>query len=193
VNHSRNARPLSLSDRPPRLGRLGLGAAIGLLVTIVAIVLGCSAASADVGPPFLREDALHLLPGVSLGGSFGPDDTQHLTLGGELSAAYFMGDSRPGYWVGAFVDGHAEVGGDGGRVSVGPQVGWMILGLDVAYVLATTGDGVHHGVSGRFSLTIGIVALSFRLGYAGGTFGEVGLVLKLPVQITGPSSPGLSW
>jgi hypothetical protein len=82
-----------------------------------------------------------------------------------------------------------DFGADANRFSFGPEVGIGPFGIDGGAVISTL-DGTHGGVTGRFLLTVGVLALYGRVGGIfdspqEGTFGEIGLLIKAPIPIFG--------
>lgn len=120
--------------------------------------------------------------GPSAGASFQHPEGGGFTLGGEVSAVAAT-DSY--LWYGAYVDGLYDFGASETRLSIGPEFGYLIFGVDGGYLLAASAEGQRHGVSVRPLLTFGLVAAYSRLGVLfgdrGDTFGEAGVLLKLPL------------
>ncbi len=109
--------------------------------------------------------------------------------GAELSLAGYEVIGRPGHgwWTGLYVDGVEDSGTDSKRLSVGPEIGNTIFGIDGGYLLERTDGRTLQGVCVRPLLTIGWVALFARVGWLpdanNATFGEFGLLLKAPMNI----------
>ena len=123
----------------------------------------------------------HLMFGPSLGGSFGSDGGG-FWLGGELALSRL----QTGSWWGLYADGAWDFGHDAALITAGPQLGWLMLGLDggVAARFAGDPDGAQLGGAARALVTFGFFALHGRYLYfpsAGEHIGQVGITLKLPV------------
>ncbi len=162
-------------------------------VVLAAIAISASAARADI------DNTLFVAAGPLVGGSIheGPNG---LLLGGELSAGWLRtnppNDETAPFWLGVYADGLHDGGSDTGRVSIGPELGYFIFGVDGGVVRETGGAG-RSGFSGRVTLSIPVtwndrakhprlstvttVSLYFRRviwrGESAG-HGEIGLLVK---------------
>lgn len=66
-------------------------------------------------------------------------------------------------WVGGYADIIRDTGLDVTRVSIGAEVGQSVFGID-AGLLMQLGDDRRYGLSVRPVLTVGVVAVSLRIG-----------------------------
>ena len=107
-----------------------------------------------------------------------------LVTGVEVSAFHIDEDR---YWVGGYADGVRDFGTDAWRLSVGPELGLSMFGIDAGYVLQRTEGETRHGFAVRPMFTLGLLALFCRVEHLRGgdptTFAEVGLLAKLPFEI----------
>jgi hypothetical protein len=126
------------------------------------------------------------------------DDGTGLVLGGEFSAGYIYfkdqldADGRATwgftpYWVGGYVDAVRDFKTDTTRISLGPEFGAHLFGLDGGLLLEQ-GDQTRTGVTVRAALTLAAVAVYGRYGryfddQPERDFIEIGLLLKLPHAI----------
>ena len=91
-------------------------------------------------------------------------------------------------WVGLqgdlLVDWNAERAA-GARLSLGPELGVSVYGVDVSYFGERIDGASHHGFQARAKVTVGVAAIYLRAAYvlAGGdeTSLDTGVQLKLPV------------
>jgi len=174
-----------------RRGPAGLVVVLMMVVPRVGLGLGAGAttARADVGPPALREPGVYLPVGGSLGVSLGGGEAG-VTVGAEASVVtiHIVGEL---VWLGGYVDGVWDARTDAGRISIGPEIGYTIFGVDGGYVASIDGVGYRHGVTGRVIATVGFIAVYARATHLAGaraeTIGELGLLLKYPIPIRGPA------
>lgn len=129
--------------------------------------------------------------GVNMGAAFNPKRLDNgFILGGEASVA---ATNKDYLWFGGYVDALHDFGADSTRISIGPELGLFIVGVDGGLVLSTL-DGLHAGIVGRILLTLPVVSGYARLGTIfdspqEGVYGEVGVLIKIPVPIpTGEDS-----
>lgn len=144
-----------------------------------------------------------LLPGLSLGGAAtlvaSAPARWTFTLGGEVSAAYLWGTT----WAGVYADGQWSTPGDRGRLGVGAEVGWAMVGVEAGWVAQlappSAGQPAHHGLRLGALATTGAVSWYLRWVHlpaqAGGGAShlahlavqntvELGLLLKWPVGLS---------
>lgn len=104
-------------------------------------------------------------------------------FGAEASVFHLNRDFR---WLGGYADIVAEPSSEAVRVSVGPEIGMAVLGMDAGYVREIGGAG-RHGFAVRPMLTLAFTTLAFRVGHFpgddGGTYGELTLLVKIPFEI----------
>ena len=141
-------------------------------------------ALADVGP-HLRS-GWYLPIGLNLGAAIHPELEHGFLLGGEVSAAFLFTDT--GLWSGFYADALWDFGPDSFRFSLGPEMGWGFLGLDVGYTGEVSDGRYHNGLQLRGLITMGFVAVYGRWVHRFGDvtehdFGEVGLLLKWPIPV----------
>jgi hypothetical protein len=136
---------------------------------------------------------------VSGGGNVGysiHDTTSGLVLGGELSAGYlrFLHDDDVGnwraldvgrpLWIGVYTDVLRDFGSDTTRFSLGPELGYSLLGLDGG-LIAQVGDDGRWGWTVRGSITFAVASVYVRRAellddLPDSTLWEVGVLLKIP-------------
>lgn len=129
--------------------------------------------------------------GVNLG--FGLHKTPVPTggiLGAEASLVFVaMTESKfftlPTFWGGAYVDALWDTAAGRGRASIGPEVGYMIFGVDGGVVAQAGGGPVRLGGCVRPMITIGILSLYVRLTFVPSDpevdeTTEIGLLIKYP-------------
>jgi hypothetical protein len=98
-------------------------------------------------------------------------------IGANLLEMRWLGLYADAYWVGKL---------DQIRFTVGPELGWMVVGLDVGYVGVATFDGGYtHGMAARIVLTASILAAYFRWDWLAHArdYGELGILVKFPFRI----------
>jgi hypothetical protein len=130
-------------------------------------------------------DGNYLLLGPTLSMSVDRSGGQGVALGAEVSVT----SVKEQRWLGAYVDALHGFAADETRLSVGPELGFAIFGVDAGYLLTLGGNqGARHGVALRPMLTIGFASAYFRsswlLGEHPDWFGELGLMLKLPMPVS---------
>lgn len=142
------------------------------------------------------KNGLHVIPGINIGGAHAPGDTGFL-LGGEISVAvvhwkygHYGRDNPNDYgprswptWAGVYGDVVRDFTRDATRISVGPEIGYAVFGIDGGYVHQTTGEG-RDGFVIRPVLTLGLLQGYFRFGHfaddlPGANFQEFGILLKV--------------
>lgn len=124
--------------------------------------------------------------GLNVGGAMGPYGRFH--VGGELSAVWtrtaFSSEKPLGLFWGLYADG-LYVLNKGGRFTVGPELGWSILGVDGGYELITDGGTYRHGAALRAFVHIpNLYVTAYSRGHhvsEGNPFFDFGVLLKLPL------------
>lgn len=95
-------------------------------------------------------------------------------LGGELSLVRLAPTTH--LYAGIYADAlHA----DRWRISAGPELGWRWFGIDGGYAT----DGTHDGFVVRPFASIALLTLGARVGKLDGWFGELDLLVKLPIAL----------
>jgi hypothetical protein len=142
------------------------------------------------GFDFGNETQAFVLTGLTTGGSFGSLGGGYY-LGGEVSAAWLF----EGVWGGVYADAAYDFGQGATTVSLGPEVGWMVLGLDggLAARFGRQPDP-ELGFHVRGMLALGLFSLYGRYGGwpgAGGVehVGQVGITLKFPAWTSHQGRP----
>lgn len=177
-----------------------------LLITSVMCVVAVAptSAHADFNPFYpdktsdadVREYAGWYLPlGVVLGlpvSSRGVLDDRDLDplIGIETSLVRlgaFGPKVRQAGWLGVYADALWDFGTDSGRVSIGPELGWGIVGIDGGYASLWADGTQHHGVAMRATFGVpGALGYVRRDAFQGGhRVWEIGLLLKFPIPLTG--------
>ena len=144
----------------------------------------------------------YLSPGITLGlGTERPNGRNSFIVGGEVSvlslhdhetcsagsavnALDWMPDER---WLGVYLDGVYYTRSGNARFTLGPEVGWNLLGLDGGVVLEDDHGKLSPGFAVRGLLTFGYVQLYLR-GEAPGA-AEAGLLLKWPFELRHDDDP----
>nr|HEX4313353.1 hypothetical protein [Kofleriaceae bacterium] len=173
------------------------------LAVAVACSLGAAAARADTcaGPrpddvtPFLSPGITIGVSGTGTGSGSAVTTEPGFVIGGELSIVRVSqpADCSAGSavnaldwlpvirWLGAYIDGVYDTHGNVVRISLGPEVGWEMFGLDGGFLVREQGGHVSPGFAVRGVLTFGYVQLYVR-GESART-GEAGLLLKWPFAV----------
>lgn len=155
------------------------------LFAIAAILLASAPAAADVGPKITT--GWYLPVGLTLGGSVHPDDMNGFVLGAEVSGVHFS--ARSMFWVGAYTDALYDFGPNAFRFSVGPEIGYSVLGLDFGYLgVADDHEGYSSGIQLRAIVSLGVLSAYGRWGHVFGDvgehdFGELGVLIKVPFEL----------
>jgi len=131
--------------------------------------------------------------GVALGASLHEAPRSNgLVLGVEQSLVYQRG-RRAGFWGGLWGEALYDFGPGRGRLSLGPELGYGVVGIDGGFLAVLRGPRADAGVQGRLLLTMGVAAAYGRVGSVLGDehyrFGEVGILLKWPWWLGSPPSP----
>lgn len=134
--------------------------------------------SADAGPRIPKGWVLTF--GPTAGFSMHEQRSNGAVLGGEISAPYLM-DS--GFWIGAYADALHDFGPSRQRLSIGPEAGFAIFGVDGGFLTEIADGYVRKGYTMRGVLTLGVLGLYGRYGHLDGkdpeaSFGEIGLLFK---------------
>lgn len=132
--------------------------------------------------------------GVAIGASIHPERPNGLVVGLEQSLVYQVGP-RASWWGGVSAEALYDFGPSWGRVAVGPELGYGIVGLDGGFLALWRGQhAAEGGVQGRLLVTIGVAAVYGRLATVWGderfSFGEAGVLLKWPWSLGGPPRLG---
>jgi hypothetical protein len=155
--------------------------AFALLVVVASTGPG-RASSFNFAPDFSNKS--FVLAGADIGLAIDDEGSKWL-VGGEASAGR-LDETHAGtpFWYGAYVDLLVDGRHDHARISLGAEVGFSVLGLDVGPVLDLGGDGAI-GFRTRGALSIGVVSLYLGpvlpvTGEGRSTWVELGLLLKFP-------------
>ena len=96
-------------------------------------------------------------------------------------------------WVGAYADIGRDFAADRTRLTVGPEIGSGFFGIDAGYAMELGGPSTRHGYVIRPLLSLGVIMLGGRVGHFFGdheeTFGEVGLLFKIPIELAIDRTP----
>ncbi len=130
------------------------------------------------------------LVGANAGATFHPGGPGFL-LGGEASLALAEAKRRTlkAWWYGAYADAVYDFSAKRTRMSIGPEIGYGVFGLDAGALVEAGGGKALFGLVVRPVLTLGAVALYGRVGVLpaasyGPLFGEAGVLLKFPWEIS---------
>ncbi len=166
----------------------GMVSAIGLLVVLL-VPSRARAFKLGLGP--LSGQAVLLGPLIGFVPYHHKFASPSLLLGAELSFVNYSIDGLEllpaGYdpkAVGVYVDGLWDQSADATRLSIGPEVAWTFVGVDLGYMMQRRGGEVAHGASARlfFSLVVPCVYVRGAMLFTGerDAFMELGVLLKLP-------------
>lgn len=143
---------------------------------ILALCLLAGPAYADDPIEIGTEGGWQLLPGLTTGGGW-RDDGGSGFVGLELS----LNRLSHGFWAGLYADGFYEFGYDEGFATVGPQLGYMLLGVDGG-VAFRTDDTSDIGYAARAMLALAFVDIYGRaLIFEDDVQWQIGLLLKMPL------------
>ncbi len=155
------------------------------MLVLIASVLWTLPAGAS--GPMLVPKGVFLPTGINLGGSIDRIGGSGFVLGGETSVVAHDGNWL---WYGGYLDANHDFGASETRLSIGPELGYTVLGLDGGYMLLLDGGAAKHALVVRPVLTLGILSGYFRSGWLldgqGDWFGEAGVLLKYPIPIDAP-------
>lgn len=130
----------------------------------------------------------HLQAGVSIH----PERSSGLVLGLQQSLVYQVGP-RASWWGGISGELMHDFGPSWTRVSLGPEVGYGVFGVDAGFFAIRRDGKGEAGFQGRLVLTIGVAEVYGRLGEVMGEerfrFGEVGIALGWPWSLERPPPP----
>ncbi len=157
---------------------------------LLASLAAPSSASAQDDFSFGNETQSYVLAGLTTGGSFGSLGGGYY-LGGEVSAAWLF----EGVWGGLYADAAYDFGQGATTVSLGPELGWWVLGLDggLAARFGRAPDA-ELGFHARGMIALGLFSIYGRYGGWPGTgavehVGQVGVTFKLPVWTSHEPAP----
>jgi hypothetical protein len=146
------------------------------------LVLARGTAHAD-DPPFTigSKPAWVVLAGITTGGTVAVGD-KGAYVGGELSLATL----RDANFAGAYADAYYDWGVGGTWVTMGGELGHKFFGIDGGLALRFTNGETQTGITGRFTIGIGMVGLYARYAHFVDVMRDddviqVGLDIKLPV------------
>jgi hypothetical protein len=155
---------------------------------LVALLLSSRAALADAVPKV--HPGFRLPVGFWTAVAIHDDATDGFM--GALEASFVHTD-RDYDWVGGYVDFGYDFAADRARLTVGPEIGSGFFGIDGGYALELGGPSARHGYVIRPLLSLGVIMIGARLGHFFGdaeeTFGEVGLLFKIPLEIAVDRTP----
>lgn len=128
--------------------------------------------------------AWFLLGGVTTGGTIALADRGAL-VGGELSLVRL----RERTYLGAYTDAYYDWGADGTYVTLGPEIGYAVIGLDGGVAWRFAGGDTQIGATGRLSVGVGLVNIYARYAYFDAMSDDhviqIGLAVKLPLMTLG--------
>jgi hypothetical protein len=130
--------------------------------------------------------------GLTAAGTAHPKLPTASTIGGEASVVAFpVGD---GNWIGGYVDVVHELGNDLTRISVGPEMGFTLVGVDGGLVIQHSERGTRYGGAVRPMLSFSFLTVYGRWGWLADDerFREIGLLLKFPIHLADADFSGHS-
>jgi hypothetical protein len=102
-----------------------------------------------------------------------------------FEASVVRTETRSLFWLGGYADAVHDFANGATRMTVGPELGLGPVGLDGGYLLELAPAGHRQGFAARLIASASLLSITGRVGHfagsAGETFGEVGVLLKLPV------------
>lgn len=121
--------------------------------------------------------------GLSVAGAAHPTSPTALAVGAEASVVAFP--VAEGNWVGAYVDAVHELDNDLTRVSIGPEFGFVLIGVDGGFVVQRSERGTHYGGAVRPMLSFSFLTVYGRWGWLSDDerFREIGVLLKFPIHL----------
>ena len=146
--------------------------AIARVVTALAHAPPSTFAATDATPAKRYPGGWYLPIGFSNGLRVHPDVAY--VLGGEASLVHLAPTTH--LFAGIYADALHD---DRWRMSAGPELGWRWIGIDGGYAT----DGTHHGFVVRPFASIALLTLGARAGKLDGWFGELDLLVKLPIAL----------
>ncbi len=158
---------------------------------IVALTFAAPAYAQDTAYSFGNDAEAFVLGGLTGGGSFGSPGGGGF-VGGEMSLVWL----KEGLWGGLYADGLYDFGHSAATVSVGPEIGYALFGLDggVAFRFGRDGeeDSPEIGYHARALLGMGGFALFGRYGIWPNSqtaehVVQIGLLLKMPFWNSTPT------
>jgi hypothetical protein len=155
---------------------------------VMVALLVCAAVEARAGkvePEDTEIGGWWVPVGINLGLSAHEDAANGTLIGAEASIVHVAGAEGAG-WFGAYADVRYDTGPDAIRLSIGPELGYTIVGVDGGMLIDRDGGGTHFGYTGRALLTIGVIGLYVRVNYVpdpAGTSIDFGVLLKLPLPL----------
>jgi hypothetical protein len=126
------------------------------------------------------------LVGANVGMSVLARQSNGAVLGAEASIVHL---SRDVFWAGGYVDALHDTSWGAQRISIGPELGAAIFGIDGGYLMQIDHGSIEHGFVVRPLITFGVLALYGRYGHlfigdGRDDFGELGLLLKYPIDLS---------
>jgi hypothetical protein len=151
----------------------------------LAIALLPSRTRADAGFP-IPDPGWYSLVGGNVGMSLLARQSNGAVLGAEASIVHL---GREATWAGGYIDVVHDTSWNTQRISIGPELGLAMFGIDGGYLMQLDHGALEHGVVVRPLITFGVVALYGRYGHlfigdGREDFGELGLLLKYPINLS---------
>lgn len=101
-----------------------------------------------------------------------------------FEASVVRTETRTLFWLGGYADAVHDFANGATRMTVGPELGLGPIGVDGGYLLELAPAGHRQGFAARLVASASLLSITGRVGHfmggAGDTFGEVGVLLKLP-------------
>ncbi len=160
------------------------------------LVVGSASSFAHADSPWTIARGWYVSPGLPFALSV-RDGQAGLATGVEVSVAGYETIGRPGHgwWTGLYADALRDAGSSSSRLSMGPELGRGVLGVDGGYVLERAHGRSFHGACVRPLLSLGFAILYGRVGWVPHApkpiVAEAGLLLKVPINFwCDPAAPG---
>lgn len=167
-----------------------------VVMLFAAVALGAAPVSAQDEESSLTlgyDPGWFILGGLTGGASFGEPGRGGF-LGGELSVVR-LGNS---WWNGLYADIAYDFGHHEPTFTVGPEFGWMVLGVDGGVGVKPGEDGgVQLGPQVRGLLTFAVFSLYARFAYwpdaTQKNVQQYGVLLKFPLAMPWGQGPSAAW
>jgi hypothetical protein len=154
-----------------------------LLNVVLALSNAPPETFAKVAKPAPSPHAWTVPVGLASGWSIHRNASDGVYLGFEASVV--RTETRTLFWLGGYADAVHDFANGASRLTAGPELGLGPVGLDGGYLLELAPAGHRQGFAARLVASASLLSITGRVGRFGGgageTFGEVGLLLKLPV------------
>ena len=160
------------------------------VLAVLLLLLVPATAHAEDPPPFTigAKPAWYLLAGVTTGATTVAHDRGGY-VGGEASLVRL---GAAGRYFGFYGDGYHDIGAARTYATLGPELGYKIVGIDLGGATRLGGARAEWGATGRLFLSVGVVSVYGRYAYFIDSLGhdnehvvQIGALVKIPFKIWG--------